>query len=116
MKRVISVILMAAIFMTIFSAIPTLAQESYVMKVEADGVTTYYDDFGEGWVNAVETAEETPTTLTLYRDWYAGDTNSNGVIDSDETPGDFEYYNKDDEECGTENGALSTGNVSLFGG
>ena len=111
MKKIFSIILMTAIFMTCFSAMPAFAQDSYVMKVVADGVTTYYDDFGEGWVNAVETSEETPTVVTLYRDWYAGDTNSNGVIDSDETPGYFKYYNKDGEEFGTKNGALSVGDT-----
>ena len=110
MKKIFSIVLMASVLATtIFSVVPVFAQDSYVMKVVADGITTYYDDFGEGWVNAVETAEDTPTTVTLYRDWYAGDTNSNGVIDSDETPGYFKYYNKDGEEFGTENGALSTG-------
>ena len=111
MKKIFSIILMTAIFMTCFSAMPAFAQDSYVMKVVADGITTYYDDFGEGWVNAVETSEETPTVVTLYRDWYAGDTNSNGVIDSDETPGYFKYYNKDGEEFGTKTGALSVGDT-----
>ena len=109
MKKIFSIVLMTAIFMTCFSAMPAYAQDSYVMKVVADGITTYYDDFGEGWVFAVETSEETPTVVTLYQDWYAGDTNSNGVIDSDETPGYFKYYNKDGKEFGTINGALTTG-------
>ena len=92
MKKIFSIVLMASVLATtIFSAMPVFAQDSYVMKVVADGITTYYDDFGEGWVNAVETSENTPTVVTLYRDWYAGDTNSNGVIDSDETPGYFKY-------------------------
>lgn len=116
MKKIFSIVLMASVLATtIFSAIPVFAQDSYVMKVVADGITTYYDDFGEGWVNAVKTAEDTPTTVTLYRDWYAGDTNSNGVIDAGETPGKFEYYNKDGEEFGTINGALTTGtNIVSF--
>ena len=109
MKKILSIVLMTAIFMTCFSAMPAYAQDSYVMKVVADGITTYYDDFGEGWVFAVETSEETPTVVTLYRDWYAGDTNSNGVIDSGETPGYFKYYNKDGDEVGTIDGALTAG-------
>lgn len=109
MKKIFSIVLMASVLATtIFSAIPVFAQDSYVMKVVADGITTYYDDFGEGWVFAVETSEETPTVVTLYRDWYAGDTNSNGVIDSGETPGYFKYYNEDGDEYGTINGALTT--------
>ena len=72
MRRLLSIVLLTTIFMTmICSAVPAFAQNSYVMEVCANNVTTYYTDFGEGWSSAVELSKEYPTILTLLSDWVA---------------------------------------------
>lgn len=64
-----------------------------------------FPDFESGWVYAIEQSKSSETTVKLNIDWLAGDTNCNGIIDSDETTGTFKYY-RNGEEYGTKQGAL----------
>ena len=113
MKKLFSVVLTVAILVTGFMYVTVSAQDSYAMKVTADGITTYYNNFSDGWTDAVTLANTTATVVTLGRDWLAGDTNSNGIIDGNETTGSFLYY-RDNVECGTEKGSLLVkGNLNL---
>lgn len=113
MKKILSVILMTVILMTAFLTVHASAQDSYAIKIDDDGITYYYNDFAKGWTDAVTLAKTGETVITIGRDWIAGDANSNGIIDGDETKGSFLYY-RDNVECGTKKGSLLvTGKLNL---
>ena len=69
----------------------------YSIEVEG-GDTKSFEDFGKGWVYALQQSLEKPTTVTLGADWIARD----GVFycvdeDGDEYGTDDGYINIDDE-------------------
>lgn len=113
MKKMLSIILTSVISMTVFATMSSYAQDFYVMKIVTDGETTYYNDFAEGWTTAVTLAKTNKTIVTLGKDWLAGDTNNNGIIDGSESAGSFLYY-RNNVECGTIGGSLLVnGNSNL---
>lgn len=114
MKKILSVIVTVTIFiMFAVGIVPAFAQSAYVLKVSTNTQSVYYTNFEEGWTAALDMAQTEDTQVTLYRNWLAGDINSNGVIDAGESAGDF-LYCKDQVQYGTLNGSLLvTGKVNL---
>lgn len=80
-------------------------EDESAARVIFDDKTRYYADLETAWTTAVEASTQKSTILVLNKNWLAGDTDSDGRIDSNETPGAFKYY-KDGSEYGTSYGSL----------
>lgn len=63
-----------------------------------------YISFDAAWAAAIAEAKQGDTTLVLFADWLAGDNNSNGIIDPNETAGRF----------GGELGSYNDGSLSVY--